>query len=127
MSYIGRGKLAVEQAEHALQLSPLDRSLFYYYTFLNLAHYGNGTYADAVKWGRMARNENPHYTANLRILTGALAGSGRLDEAREVAAQLMRLEPDFRISVWGKTRLPFRDREISARYMEHLKSAGLPD
>jgi adenylate cyclase len=127
LSYVGHGEQAIKHAEHALQLSPLDRSLFYYYTFLNLAHYGNGTYEQAVKWGRMSTNENPFYTANHKILAAALVGLGRLEEARAVAAQLMHLEPDFRIGVWGRTRLPFRDREISAKYMQHLRTAGLPD
>ncbi|MEN3385328.1 MAG: adenylate cyclase [Hyphomicrobiales bacterium] len=127
LSYVGRSVQAVQHAEKALQLSPLDRSLFYYYTFLNLAHYGNGTYEQAVKWGKMSVSENPNYTANLRILTGALVGAGRVDEARDVAAQLLRLEPGFRVGVWGRTRLPFRDPEISEKYMEHLRTAGLPD
>jgi adenylate cyclase len=127
LSYVGRTEEAIKHAEHALRLSPLDRSLFYSYTFLNLAHYGNGTYEEAVKWGKMSVSENPNYTANLRILTGALVGAGRLEDARDVAARLMRLEPGFRVGVWGRTRLPFRDPEISARYMEHLRAAGLPD
>jgi class 3 adenylate cyclase/TolB-like protein len=127
LSYVGHSEQAIKHAEHALQLSPLDRSLFYYYTFLNLAHYGNGTYEQAVKWGRMSKSENPFYTANHKILAAALVGLGRIEEAREVGVQLMRLEPDFRIAVWGRTRLPFRDREISERYMQHLRTAGLPD
>jgi adenylate cyclase len=127
LSYVGRSVQAVQHGEKALQLSPLDRSLFYYYTFLNLAHYGNGTYEQAVKWGKMSVSENPNYTANLRILTGALVGAGRVDEARDVAAQLLRLEPGFRVGVWGRTRLPFRDPEISEKYMEHLRTAGLPE
>ena len=122
LSYVGRSVQAVQHGEKALQLSPLDRSLFYYYTFLNLAHYGNGTYEQAVKWGKMSVSENPNYTANLRILTGALVGAGRVDEARDVAAQLLRLEPGFRVGVWGRTRLPFRDPEISEKYMEHLRT-----
>jgi adenylate cyclase len=127
LSYVGRNEQAIKHAEHALQLSPLDRSLFYYYAFLNLAHYGNGTYEEAVKWGKRAVSENPNYTANLRILTGALVGAGRIEEARQVGAQLMRMEPSFRVSEWGRTRLPFRDRDISEKYMEHLRLAGLPD
>ena len=64
LSYVGRTEEAIRHAEHALRLSPSDQSLFYYYTFLNLAHYGNGTYEQAVKWGRMSLSENPLYTAN---------------------------------------------------------------
>jgi adenylate cyclase len=127
LSYVGRTEEAIRHAEHALRLSPSDQSLFYYYTFLNLAHYGNGTYEQAVKWGRMSLSENPLYTANHKILAAALVGLGRVQEARDVASAMMKLEPEFRISTWGRTRQPFRDGQVGARYMEHLRMAGLPD
>jgi adenylate cyclase len=127
LSYVGRSEQAIRHAEQALRLSPFDQSLFYYYMFLNLAHYSHGNYEEAVKWGRMSTNENPFYTANYRPLMAALSALGRLAEAREVGAAMMKLEPDFRVSVWGRTRQPFRDREVGEKYMEHLRNAGLPN
>lgn len=127
LSYLGRGDQAVSHAEQALRLSPLDRSLFYYYDFLNQAYYGRGNYAEAVKWGRMAVNENPRYTANLRYLAAGLAALDRVDEAREVGRSLMVLQPDFRVSEFERTLQPFRVQEIGERYMEHLRKAGLPE
>lgn len=127
LSYVGQGERAIRHAEHGLWLSPFDQSLFYYYMFLGLAHYSNGTYEDAVKWGRMSASENPLYTANARILSAALAALDRGEEAREVAAGLMRQEPDFRLTRYMQTRQPFRDPDIKARYLEHLRKAGLPE
>jgi len=126
LSYVGRGADAVRHAERGLRLSPFDRSLFHHYGFLSLAHYSDGSFEDAVKWGRMSAVENPAYTANLRTLAAALAALDRLDEARDVAAMLMRLEPDFRLELYGRTRQPFRHSRTRARYMEHLRRAGLP-
>jgi adenylate cyclase len=127
LSYVGRAKEAIKHAEQGLRLSPVDQSLFYYYTFLMLAHYANGTYQEAVKWGRMSASENPHYTANHKILTASLAGLGQSEHAREVAAKMMQLEPDFRLSTYESSRQPFRDLQIKAKYMEHLRMAGLPE
>jgi adenylate cyclase len=127
LTYVGRIEQAITHGEHALRLSPFDRSLFQYYMFLNLAHYANGNYDEAIKWGRMSASENPHYTANHRPLAAALAAAGRIDEAREVASALIMLEPEFRVEVWGRTRQPFRDSAIAAKYMDHLRAAGLPD
>jgi adenylate cyclase len=127
LSYVGQGERAIRHAEHGLWLSPFDQSLFYYYMFLGLAHYANGTYEEAVKWGRMSASENPMYTANARILSAALVALDRIDEAREVAANLMRLEPDFRLTRYLQTRQPFRDPVIKARYLEHLHKTGLPE
>ncbi len=127
LSYVGQGERAIRHAEHGLWLSPFDQSLFYYYMFLGLAHYANGTYEDAVKWGRMSASENPMYTANARILSAALAALDRIEEAREVAANLMRLEPGFRLARYIETRQPFRDPAIKARYLDHLRRTGLPE
>jgi adenylate cyclase len=127
LGYIGRGEQAVRHAEHGLQLSPFDQSLFYYYEFLNLTHYSNGDYEEAVKWGKMSARENPRFTANYRYMAAALAALGRIDEAREAAANLMKLEPDFRLEVFERTRQPFRPPEMRTRHMEHLRKAGLPE
>jgi adenylate cyclase len=127
LSYVGRSDEAIAHAEHALRLSPLDQSLFYYYNFLNLSHYEKGNYEQAVRWGRLSDNENPAYTANLRVLVAALAAASKHDEARAVARRLIELEPDFRLGAYARTRQPFRMTETAAKYLEHLRSSGLPD
>jgi adenylate cyclase len=127
LSYIGRGEQAIKHAEQALRLSPLDRNLFSYYTALNLAHYAQGSYEEAVRWGKLSASENPLYTANLRYLIAALGALDRLDEARNAAAILMQREPDFRLGAFEQTLQPFGDPELSARYIQHLRKSGLPD
>jgi adenylate cyclase len=127
LSYIGEAQEAVSRAEHALRLSPFDQSLFTYYMFLNLAFYAKGEYKESVKWGRMSANENGLYTANHRILIAGLVGLERLEEAREVAAKMIKIEPEFRLTTYERTRQPFRHAQISERYMKHLRAAGLPE
>lgn len=127
LSYIGEAQQAINRAEHALQLSPFDQSLFTYYMFLNLAYYAKGEYEASVKWGQMSASENGLYTANHRILIAGLAGLGRLEEARDVAATMLRIEPEFGLRTYERTRQPFRSQHIRERYMKHLRMAGLPE
>jgi adenylate cyclase len=127
LSYIGEAEEAVSRARHALRLSPFDQSLFSFYMFLNLALYAKGEFDESVKWGRMSFNENSLYTANHRILIAGLVGLGRLEEARDVAAKMIAIEPEFRLRTYERTRQPFRDAQIRERYMEHLRTAGLPE
>lgn len=127
LSYVGRTDQAIRHAEQALRLSPLDRTLFTYYSSLALAHYAHGSYEDSVRWGMMSVNENPLYTSNLRYLTASLAALGRVNEAREMGLRLLRQEPEFRLGAYGRTRQPFRDPVIATRFMEHLAEAGLPE
>jgi len=116
----------VKHAENGLRLSPFDQSLFYYHVFLSLAHYASGAYEEAIKWGRMSASERPMYTANLRIMAASLAALDRLDEASEVARQLMRLEPGFTIARYEGGLLPFRDEPFRAAFVGQLSRAGLP-
>jgi adenylate cyclase len=124
-SYIGRADQAVRSAEHAIALSPFDHSLFYYYLFLGIAHYANGAPEEAVKWCRMSLNENPRYTATLRILCGVLSATGRIDDARATVARLLALEPDFTLAAYRRIQ-PFREPGFQARYMGDLQRVMTP-
>jgi hypothetical protein len=75
----------------------------------------------------MSASENSLYTANHRILMAGLAGLGRLEEAREVAAAMMTMEPEFGLRTYERTRQPFRNQQIRELYMKHLRMAGLPE
>jgi hypothetical protein len=84
-------------------------------------------HAEAVRWARLCRDENPGYTANLRYLVAAHVRLGSRAEARDIAGDLMRLEPEFRLATFARRRQPFRQPETGAAYLEGLRAAGLPD
>jgi hypothetical protein len=54
-----------------------------------------------------------------------LAGAGRLAEARPIAAQVVALEPGFRVSPMIAQHA-FRDDAARKRYGSRLVEAGLP-
>ena len=126
LAYLGRGTEAVARAEQALRLSPLDQARYLYETRLGLAHYAQGDYAQAARWGLRARSENPGFTANLRILAAALSAAGQREEAAQVAAELMALEPQFRLGAYATGLQPFADPDIRERFLRNLHEAGLP-
>jgi adenylate cyclase len=127
LSYVGRAADAIQRAEHALRLSPIDQGLFYYHAVLSLAHYAAGEYLEAIKWGRVASSENPDWTSNLRYLAAALAAAYRQREAREVAEIFKARDPTFSLSQYSATRNPFRDSFQRNLHLEHLRQAGLRD
>jgi adenylate cyclase len=126
-SYIGRGEEAVTFAERGLRLSPNDRSLFFSYFFLGLAHYVVGAYEEVLKWSRMSYSENGRFTANLRLMAVTLAALRRSEDAREVVQALLRLEPGFTLTRYLSGRQPFRAGKVRRRYLAHLRKAGFPD
>jgi adenylate cyclase len=126
LSYLGQGEQAIKYAELGLRLSPSDQSLFYNYMFLGLAHFTNGNCAEAVKWTRMSLNENPSYTATHKILAAALVACDQLDEARRVAADMMKLEPNFHLETYAR-RQPIHSPQVRETFIENLRKAGLPE
>lgn len=127
LSYLGQAEEAVRYAEKAIRLSPYDHSLFYSYFCLGLAHYGGGSYEEAVKWCRMSYAENSKFTANLRLLAVSLAAAGNVAESQKAVAILMEMEPDFTISNYMRTRQPFAEEKIRKKVLEDLRTAGFPD
>jgi adenylate cyclase len=127
LAYVGQSQKAIQNAEHALRLSPIDKGISFLYTNLGWAHYAAENYEDTIKWARMAAIENPMFTANLRLLIAALAALDRLEEAADAAVAMMRLEPDFGLAKYEQDLQPFRDRESKARLMDHLRRSGLRD
>jgi transcriptional regulator with AAA-type ATPase domain/TolB-like protein/Tfp pilus assembly protein PilF len=124
-SYIGDPKEAIRRVEQALRLSPFDPHIFLPHTALTLANYVAGEYDESARWGRIAREENAQYTANLRLLAASLAAAGHEDEAREVGHALLAAEPTFEVGRFVDA-YAIRDPERRDRLAQHLRRAGLP-
>jgi TolB-like protein/Tfp pilus assembly protein PilF len=125
LAWMGQGEAAVRRAERAMALSPDDPLAFRYQHFLSIGHYVRGDLAAAAEWGLRSARANPNYTSNLRVTAAALAAQGRAAEARPLAAQVMALEPGFRVGPMI-ARHAFRDAAARAAYGRRLVDAGLP-
>ena len=124
-AYIGDPEETIRRVEEGLRLSPFDPLVFLAHTGLNLAHYVAGRYDEAARWGRKAAEQNPHYTANLRLLAASLAAAGSADEAREVGQSLLEADPTFKVGRFVAA-YAIRDPARRDRLAEHLRLAGLP-
>lgn len=124
-TYSDRPIEAIEKFEKALRLSPLDPMNFNNYVGIGSAHEIEGDYDQAVAFYRRALEERPHANWLYRHLAGALVGAGRLDEARQAYAQMLRYYPDL-------TGASFRQAMVFSpatldRMVANLKTLGLPD
>jgi len=124
--YIGEGETAIERAEHALALSPLEPFAYYYRSALTLAHYINGTFDESVFWGQKTMAEAPRFTANMRPLIASLVALERMEEARTVAAEMIKVDPGFSIDRFCRW-YPLKQTEERQRLARRLRRAGLPD
>jgi adenylate cyclase len=119
----GQPEEAIRSFERAIRLSPFDPLLFLRLTEMSVAFIDLGRFDEAAAAAKRALSQNQTFAASYRCLTTALAHLGREAEAREAAACLLELEPDFRISKWV-ARSGRRHGQI---FIEGLRKAGLPE
>jgi len=122
---LGEGARAVLSAERGLRLSPFDPFVYWHEHMLSQAHYVNGNFEEAITWGERAAIQNASLTSNLRSLTAAFAGAGRLADAERIAKRHMDCEPSFTLTGF-RARTPLVGA-LQDRFVEHLRAAGFPE
>jgi TolB-like protein/class 3 adenylate cyclase len=127
--FLGRGNEAAEHTLKAIQLSPRDPQLALWYYQLALTYIHEQSYEQAVEWARRGVQVNPNVRYTYRILAAALALSGRVDEAKAAAAEMLRRYPKETISAFLK-REPWPDAKYRAgqkREIAGMRLAGIPE
>jgi tetratricopeptide (TPR) repeat protein len=137
-SAIGRGKILIGRAEEteaqiaeAQRLSPRDTLTYVWMSHVGTAknHFGSGE--EAVAWFRRSIEANRNYSSAYFLLSAALAGVGRLDEARSAVKAGLALNPTFSIS---RARAAWTAMSDDPTYLAQLESifdgmrkAGMPE
>jgi len=124
--WIGEFETGIERVRHAMRLSPNDPQIFIMQDAMVAAEFCLGHYAEALQWAVKALRGKPlplteHFAAS------SSAHLGRLDEARERVAQILRANPALRISHLREIYPELRRQEDFARFADGLRRAGLPD
>jgi adenylate cyclase len=124
-SFIGEPNEAIRRGERAMELSPDDNEPHMLYSALCVAHYTAANFDTAAEWGRKALGGTRMLRSTAGWAAASLAAAGRVDEAREVAANTMARWPERRVSD-VVARHPYQDVSRRLRYGEHLVAAGFP-
>jgi tetratricopeptide (TPR) repeat protein len=124
LAYMGRAELAIERAQRALQISPLDSFNFRSNLALAIAYFHGQRYDDAADAARSAIDANPSFSLPWAMRAGALIRLGRVDEAKAAAHTLLQLQPSFTIHsflLYGAEPTLFRP------LADALRQVGLPE
>jgi len=95
LAYGGEAERAIDWAERALRVSPMDRLAFASDHARAIGHFQRGRYEDAAQAARRAVQSNPGFSVAHSLLAAALARLGRTDDAKAAAAQVLALQPSF--------------------------------
>jgi adenylate cyclase len=124
-NYSDRPERAIENFERALRLSPFDPMNFNNYVGMGSAHEVLQAYDKAVGLYRRALEERPHAKWIYRHLASSLSGAGRMEEARDAYAEMLRNYPGLTASKY-KQAMVFSAPALE-QMVENLKKLGLPD
>jgi TolB-like protein/class 3 adenylate cyclase/Tfp pilus assembly protein PilF len=121
----GRGPEAIECADRALSLSPLDPMIYYFNSLAGMANLIGERYERAIELSTRSLLENRLHTPTLRTLAAALVLSGRMEEARDAMGRLRELEPGLTAGTL-RARYPGRESPQANRFIGALMACGLP-
>ena len=125
-AWMGDDATAVDQAEHAIRLSPFDPLLYLPYIGLAYTHFAAGRFAEAADAADRAAQSNPRFTMPYVLHAAALANLGHGEEARVVADRVRELEPSITVSIAIRSAR-FANPDKKAELGDALRRAGLPE
>jgi adenylate cyclase len=120
--FSGKPEEAVVSLVKAIRLNPFPPS--WYMHTIGMAYRETGRYEESITACKKAIKLQPTNVFAYLVLTATYAMQGREDETRAAAAEVLRIDPNFSLEYFAKTR-PHIDQANTARFVEALRKAGL--
>ncbi|MGE0117880.1 MAG: adenylate/guanylate cyclase domain-containing protein [Dongiaceae bacterium] len=117
LTYSDQPQRAITLLERAMRLNPLYPD--WYLWHLGEAHFHVEDYEAAIRTLTQMRDHSEAH----RLLAASNAHLGRMSEARQHAAEVVAVHPDFSIEHW-RTVVPYSPEPMK-RFIEGLRRAGL--
>ena len=124
LSYAGRPRKALSALETAMRLSP--RPPASYLEIRGEIQFLQGRYEDSIATFRRVLDVNPGYVRARIWNAAALARSGRGEQARWEAVELLVASPDLSLARLGFA-FPFKDPRALDSVLDALRTAGVPE
>ncbi len=123
---VGDPETAIDHANRAIRLSPLDISVWVPYGILAIAEMQQQQYEDAAAWARKSVRQHAFNVPGYHVLAACYAHLERLDDARAAIAQSLELDPKLTISRL-KVIYPIDGYKNLDEFLDGLRKAGLPE
>jgi TolB-like protein len=124
LAFAGHDREAIEHAEEAIRLSPVDPEMALFLGAIAVAHYTAGRFAQAVKFTTQATRLRPGFQGAQRLRCAGLAQMGHVDEARAFLATVRREQPELSIE-WIRASVPYQTPELMELFLDGMRKAGL--
>jgi adenylate cyclase len=122
LMYAGRAEEALEAFALAMRLDPHYPGIVLH--FLAQAHFSLGHYEPAAQRLRERIARTPGTDSSRMLLASCYGHLGRMEEARRVWAEMLKINPDFSLEQRARV-LPYKDPRDFQRIADGLAKAGL--
>ncbi len=123
---MGQPELAIEEAERAIRLSPLETAMWVAHGQLATAYMQLGDYQKAALWANRAVEKHADNLPAHHVLAASLANLGKTDEARDCIDRLLRIDGEMTLSRLRKIFPVSRYRNLEGM-LDGLRKAGLAE
>jgi adenylate cyclase len=124
-AFRGEGKLATDNTQRALRLSPLDPHRYFYDSLAATAALSAGQYKRAIELANRSLRANRTHTSTFRALAISQWQLGLQGDARKTIGELLRLEPGLTIKKYLE-RSPSSEFGTGKIWSKALREAGVP-
>jgi adenylate cyclase len=124
-AFRGEGKLATDNTQRALKLSPLDPHRYFYDSLAATAALSAEQYKRAIELANRSLRANRTHTSTFRALAISQWRLGLHDDARKTVSELLRLDPGLTIKKYLE-RNPSSGYETGKIWSTALREAGVP-
>jgi adenylate cyclase len=124
LAYAGEAERAIDWAERALRVSPIDRLCLRSSPRARHGACTCGRYEEAANAARRVVQSNPGFSVARCLLAAALAKLGRTEDAKAAAVRVLALQPSFSSSgICGAIGIALA---LAEALTEAWREAGLP-
>jgi len=122
LTFAGRWEESIPQYKQAIRLNPIPPNLYYYSIGLSYCYIGQ--YKKGVRWCEKAVRREPDSLIARIMMIVAYSFSGRHEEARIEAAEVLRISPKFSLEKFEK-KVTYKKKTDKDRLIDALRKAGL--
>jgi TolB-like protein len=123
---VGDPEMAIDHAERAIRLSPLDTSMWVAHGVLATAYLQLARYEESAHWARSSTRRHIYNAPAFHVLAASCAQLGLMDQAHEAIERALEFDPKLTIRRLEEIFLISRYRNLD-RFLEGLRKAGLPE
>ena len=124
LSFAGKWKESLPEYKKAIRLNPIPPNMYLW--SLGLSYAMTGQNEEAITWGEKAIRQEPDSLLAHLIMAAIYVFSGRDEEARVEAAEVLRINPKFSLDKFAK-RASYKKKADNELMIGAWRKAGLPD